>query len=97
MKRIREVVLGLSGVGGMGTGSERHRLAGVTLVFFLQGRKDGGGKKKSQHACCLHLVLLWLLNLSFSVHLDKATDSDNSLSSPPDLYYGCGILCARDK
>lgn len=39
MKRIREVVLGLSGVGGMGTGSERHRLAGVTLVFFLTGKE----------------------------------------------------------
>lgn len=48
--------------------------------FFLQGRKAGGGKKKSQHVFCLHLILLWLLNLSFSVHLDKATDSDNSLS-----------------
>lgn len=65
--------------------------------FFLTGKERGWRKMKSQHVCCLHLVLLWLLNLSFSMHLDKATDSDNSLSSPPDLYYGCEILCARDK
>lgn len=46
MKRIREVVLGLSGVGGMGTGSERHRLAGVTLVFFLTEKERGWRKEE---------------------------------------------------
>lgn len=49
MKRIREVVLGLSGVGGMGTGSERHRLAGVTLVFFSY-REGKGVEERRNHS-----------------------------------------------
>lgn len=97
MKKTREVVWGCLGWEGWVLVQRGHRLAGVTFIFVLQGRKAGGGKKKWQHVFCRYLILLWLPNLSFSVHLDKATDSDNSLSSPPDLYYGCEILCARDK
>lgn len=37
------------------------------------------------------------LNLPFFMNLDTAVDLDNSVSSSPDLYYGCGNLCVRDK